>query len=274
MENYSMGGAAVLSKDNLASTESVIAAAIEAIPYSAIANIIPVTDIKSSSTYWVEPSFSVDGIKLISEVVNLDGEDKPARLSFTVIAAEDLRKTYTPEAFKNLVQSWVLSYKFNRQRNQLIDLLLSPAVNIPSMTTPIDLLMASEDEVSSIKSSIMHAIMSIDRRFKFGLMSYSIVGPFEISWLVLELQSLVPGKIHFMGDERIKDIFVFPTGTKSQSGSGYYGAAFSLFEFKDTLQATYDSTYGEEVFFYYNRSKVALNPIHAKERIVEVIKLS
>ena len=271
MENYVNDGAAVLSKDNIASIDEMIVTAVARLPASAVVDIMPITKTAGPSIYWIEPWYQENKIKLISTTLAMDDNASQRRLSFTAHAAENLRHVYTPESFTKTVQNWVMWYKFERQRKQLIDILTGPVI---SLLTPITLGInladnATQDETNAVESAIMQAITSLRRRFKLGDMDFSVVGPYEISWAVLQLQAKIPGKIHYMGDDTIDKVYVFPTGSGNMSRAG-----FGLFEYADTIQSAYDSDTGEEVYFYYNRSVVALNPVHTAEPIVEVISLA
>ena len=115
----------------------------------------------------------------------------------------------------------------------------------------------------------MQAITSLERRFKLGKMDYSIVGPYTARWPVFELQGVCPDKLHFLGDDTLDKIYIFPTGTGTMARAG-----FASFEHADTILQAYDPENADEIYFYFCRSAVALNPVHKKEPIVEVINLA
>lgn len=270
MENYILDGAAVLSKDDIAGTENLIATAIETLPQSSVAQIMPVTKARGPASKWVEPYFSDDKIELVARDVIMDDDNSQKRLSFSCVAADDLRKMYTNDAFVKLIQSWILMRKHKRQRDQLIELLQGPEVQaIPFSSVGPSVQNITEDKLEQIKSNIISAIHSLNKRFQLDKIDFSVVGPYEISYAVLEIQNIIKDRLHFMGDDRLDSIYVFPTGTTGMSRAG-----FAIFDYADTIQKTYDSNSGEEVFFVYNRSKVALNPINIKEPIIEKISLT
>lgn len=269
MENYILDGAAVLN-DNIAPIDEMIVTAVETMPNSAIADIMPVAKLQGPSGYWIEPWFTTDKIMLLQDTVQVDDNSNRYRLEFTTNSAEKLRSTYSPDAFTKLVQSWCLNLKYERQRKQLIDILKGPLITAGlDIANGADLNIASQDEVESVKSAIMQAITSLERRFKLGKMDYSIVGPYTARWPVFELQGVCPDKLHFLGDDTLDKIYIFPTGTGTMARAG-----FASFEHADTILQAYDPENADEIYFYFCRSAVALNPVHKKEPIVEVIDLA
>lgn len=268
-ENYFLDGAATLSRDNQATTDNLITSAIENMPASAVAGVMPITKTRGPTSQWVEPWYAEDKLELVSTPVAMDTGDSKKRLAFTCVAADNLRMTYTPEAFTKLVTNWVLFYKHNRQRKQLIDLLKSDAIaSMPAFATAPVLENMTKDKIEELRTQIMHCIVDLAKDFQLGDMDYSIVAPYHAAWAILDLQSRIPGKIHAMYDDTITDIYVFPTGTVNMSRAG-----FALFEYADTIQRAVDSASGEESYFIYNRSAVILNPIHQKHPIVRTIKI-
>ena len=274
MENYVLDGAMVLSKDNIAGTDNLITSAIENMPISAVAGIMPVSKTRGPASQWVEPFYKVDDngdnkIIMVSTPVVLDEEPTRQRLTFSCLAADELRRTYTPEAFTHLVQNWVSWYRNSKHRKQLSELLKSPAIaGLPYNAAGPGLIDITDDKVEAVKNQIIHCITSLSKRFQLGDMHFSVVGPYEAAWSVLEVQNKVPGKLHFMGDDTLDDLYIFPTGTHNMSRAG-----FVLFDYADAIQRTHDSSSGEEVYFIYNRSRVVLNPIHRLSPIVEKVKL-
>lgn len=269
MENYVLDGAAVLSKDNIATTDNLIATALETMPTSAVAGILPVVKSRGPSSIWVEPWYLEDKVELIRRDIILDDNTPVRRLSFSCVAADDLRSIYQPQAFTNLVQGWLLSAKHRKQRAQLEALLKSPEITaVPYYADGPDVTSLTDDHVELLKSQIMAVIEGILRDFQLSEMEMSIVGPYACSFAVLELQTRLPGKIHFMGTDQVDDLYVFPTGTSNMSR-----AAFALFDYSGTVQRTVDSTNGEEVYFFHDRSAIGLNPIHQKEPMVRRISL-
>lgn len=274
MENYILDGAAVLSKDDIAGTDSLIASALDEMPSSAVAGIMPITKIQGPTSQWVEPYFGGDPldsrVELLSTQVIMDDDMTQKRLEFGCATAEDIRRMYTPEGFKSIVRGWMLFHKHSRQRTQLEELLMSSAVdNLPFLASGASLVDITDDAVESIKAKILYCITALLKNHQLGTMDFSVVGPFEASWPVLEVQTKVPGMLHFMGSDKLKHIYVFPTGTEDMSRAGV-----GLFEYADVCQRTTDSTTGEELYLFYNRSNVVLNPIHTKEPMVAKISLS
>lgn len=268
-ENYAMNGAATLSYDNQATTDNLITSAIEAMPASAVGGIMPISKTRGPTSQWVEPWYAEDKLELVTTPVTMDDKDSMRKLSFTCVAADNLRRTYTPEAFASLVQNWVLFHKHARQRRQLINLLKSDAIaSMPAFATAPTLEDMTKDKIEELRTQIMHCIVDLAKDFQLDEMDFSIVAPYSAAWAILDLQSRIPSKIHAMYDDTITDIYVFPTGTANMSRAG-----FALFEYADSIQKGTDSVSGEEIFFVYNRSAVVLNPIHARHPIVRTIKI-
>lgn len=269
MENYADDGAAVLSKDNIASTDNLIATAIKDMPESAIAGIMPVMKTRGPATRWVEPYYQDDKFELIARDAGMDDNSNVYRLPITCVAVDDIRRNYTPEAFKELIQGWALFLRHKRQRKQLVEILTSPVVaNLPAISTTSNYETLTEDKLESIRSQVVEAIQDLMKRFQLSEMDFSVIGPYKVAFAILEIQSRVPGKIHFLGEDEIDDIYVFPTGTVNASRSG-----LALFEYADSFQRAYDDS-GNEVWFYHNRSRIALNPIHEREPIINRIELT
>lgn len=270
MENYAQGANAVLSNPDIATTDTLVLSAIESTPKSAVAGIMPVIKAKGPSVRWVEPIYKEDKIVMKGREIYMDDEKSRMRLEFSFTAADDLRHLYSPDAFKNIIQNWVLWFKHQRQMEQLLEILNSPAVaSLPYSAQGALTLSITDDNVELLKTQIMVAITSLMKAFQFSDMDYSIVAPFEIAFIALELQAKIPGKIHFMGCDEVKDIYVFPTGTTNSSRAG-----FALFDYADTAQLTHDPQTGEEIYFIFSRSRVALNPIHEDSPVIRKIELN
>lgn len=269
MENYIDIGAAVLSKDDIAGTDNVLASALETIPKSAVGDIMPVTKPRGPQSRWVEPNFEDDKFELLARQVDMDDSENLQRLAFSCRVFEDLKHMYTTEALVNMVQTWALRIKHNKQRKQLLDLINSPPIqNLPVTVNGPSVVNMNEDKIELLKTQIIQCIHILMKRFQFSDIEFSVIGPFESAFAVLELQTKMPGKIHFMGDDSLDHVYVFPTGT-----TGMSRAAFTVFDYADTFRRTVDSESGQEVWFFLNRSKVALNPIHDKLPIIEKISL-
>lgn len=270
MENYADLGAIVLSRDDIGGTDNLIATAIETMPASAIAGIMPVTKPRGPSSKWIEPNFYDDKFELLAREVNMDDENVMTRLPISCRAVDNLKSTYSPDAFINIIQQWALRLKHNRQRSQFLELINLPSIQtLPVSVQGPNIVQMNEDKIELLKSQIIQCIQILMKRFQFSDIDFSICGPFEAAFAVLELQTKLPGKIHFMGDESLDHVYVFPTGT-----TGMSRAAFALFDYADTFRRTTDYESGEDVWFFFNRSRVALNPIHDVRSMIEKISLN
>lgn len=261
MNDYPLSGAAVLSYDNIAGTDNLIASAIELMPSSAVNNIVPVAKVKGPASTWVEPLYEKDKIKLVKTPIQI-GENRQ-RLEFTTDAMENLRHTYQPENVLKIIQGWVKNHKYENQAEQLMQILESPEFrNLDSFGNPITINpQMTDDVVEIVKARITAVVTAITRDWKIGEMDFSVVGPYEVAWAVLDLQTKVPGKIHFMGDDKATSIYVFPTGTDNTSRAG-----FCYFEYSDEVMRTLDPDSGDEVYFLFNRAKMVVNPIHTPQK--------
>lgn len=282
MENYAFNNAATLSLRDVETTDNLISSALETLPKSAVAQILPVVKTKGPTSQWVEPFYNLranpavnlgedlDGsLKLVSRSVEIFNNRK--RLGLTSETVEDIMKMYTPEGFKTLIRNWFMFHKNAQQRADLISILKSPEVDgvPPEATVPNMKNVLTDDNSKIIQTRILQAISDLQKDFQLQNVAFSIVAPYEFAFAILSLQNQFRGMINVMYDDSIEKLYIFPTGDNNLSRAG-----LAIFEFADNIQRSYDSETGEEVYFGFNRSKVVLNPIHQLHPIVRNIVIA
>lgn len=266
MEHYSNDGAATLSLYHGSDTDNLIASAIKTLPKSAVAEIMPVVKTKGPTSQWVEPWYVDDKIKLVSTPISMFAEsNKRKHISFSAEALDKICRTYTPEGFTHVVHNWVLFQKNKQQRNELVQLLKSPEINgvpadgnIPNLKDPL-----SEDNSKLIQTRILAVMNDIKKDFQLGNAHFSVVAPYELGFAMTQLQITLKDKIHVMFDDTVDKVYVFPTGERDLSRAG-----FAIFEYADEHQKAIDPETGESVFWVYNRSQIAVNPLHQEHPII------
>ena len=275
MENYALGQNAVLSILDGETTDNLIASAIKTLPKSAVAEVMPVVKTKGPTSQWVEPYYDTKDttgkIELLSSPVSMyDASNIRKNMIFSSNAAEDLMRMYTPEAFTSTLHNWILFQKNTQQRDELVKVLQSPLVSGVSenATIPNVVNTTQEDVYEFIQDQVMRVIAQIEKDYQLGNVHFSVVGPYDIAYPMMRLKSQM-GNIHFMCDDRLERIYVFPTGDSAMSRAG-----LSIFEYADEVQKAVDPETGDLSYWAYNRSVIVVNPCHIRKPIIRNIKVS
>lgn len=266
MENYQLAGAAVLSYDNIETTDNLIASAIKSLPKSAVTAVMPVVKTKGPTSQWVEPFYKDDKFELLSVPVNMFTEhNKRKSLRLSCNAVQDLVRMYTPESLDAIVQSWIMFHKNKQQRDELVEILQSPEVSLPAEH---QVTLGNEEDIFEIlQDRIYQVIAKIKTDYQLGDTHFSVVGPNGVLYAASRMQ-YYNDKIHVMTDDRLKKVYVFPTGDGAMTRAG-----IGLFEYADEYQRTHDSTTGDLCYWIYNRSNIVVNPCHKENPIIRNIDL-
>lgn len=270
MENY-VGTSGTLSAEHVETTDNLIASAIKTVPKSAIAAILPVVKTKGPTSQWVEPWFAEDKLELLSSPISMFIDDNSRRnLRFSCNAVEDIARMYTPEAFTSTVHGWVLFHKNKRQRAELIKLLRTPDIanvpadaSIPSLRDPL-----SDDNSKIIQTRVLQVINDLKKDFQLGDTHFSVVAPYEMGYALTQLSLALGHKLHILYDDEVTKMYIFPTGEGDLSRAG-----IGLFEYADEVQKAVDPETGDLAYWIYNRSMLAINPVHKKNPIVRNLEL-
>lgn len=275
METYQDGANAVLSQLDGETTDNLIASAIKTLPKSAVAEVMPVVKTKGPTSQWVEPYFDTHNptgkIEFLSSPVDMyDVSNTRKNMRFTSNAVEDLVRMYTPEAFSATLHGWVLFQKNSQQRDELVKVLQSPEVSgVPeNATIPNVVNTTQEDVYEFIQDQVMRVIAEIEKDYQLGNVHFSVVGPYDIAYPMMRLKAQM-GRLHYMCDDRLDRIYVFPTGDAAMSRAG-----LSIFEYADEVQKAIDSETGDLSYWVYNRSIIIVNPCHKHKPIIRNIKVS
>lgn len=275
METYQDGANAVLSQLDGETTDNLIASAIKTLPKSAVAEVMPVVKTKGPTSQWVEPYYDTYNktgkIELLSSPVSMyDISNTRKNMVFSSNAVEDIIRMYTPEAFSSTLHGWILFQKNFQQRDELVKVLQSAEVSgIPaSATIPAVVNTTQEDVYEYIQDQVMRVIAEISKDYQLGNVHFSVVGPYSIAYPMMRLQSHM-GRIHYMCDDRLDHIYIFPTGDAAMSRAG-----LSIFEYADEVQKAVDSETGDLSYWVYNRSIIIVNPCHKRKPIIRNIKVS
>lgn len=267
MENYQLGGSAVLSYDNIETTDNLIASAIKSLPKSAVTAVMPVVKTKGPTSQWVEPYYKDDKFELLSAPVTMftDGNTRK-HLRLSCNALQDLVRMYTPESLDAIVQGWISFHKNKQQRDEFVELLQTPEVSgIPAEHS---IALANEEDFFEIlQDKIYQVIARIKTEYQLGETHFSVVGPYSIMYAATRMQYF-NDKIHVMCDDRLKKVYVFPTGDSAMTRAGV-----GLFEYADEYQRSNDSTTGDLCYWIYNRSNIVVNPCHKETPIIRNIDL-
>lgn len=261
---YAASRSATLAQD-LATTDSIIATAIETIPSTPLINIMPIVKVSGPTSEWVEPWFSKDIVELMQVPVDMyHAQNVQNRIAFSTQVADDIRKTYTPEAFVQFVQHWYLAYKIKKLNTQLHEVLTNSV-----MTASPVLGTTTADNAEEVGRLILAACANITRLNMTSTRTFSIIAPYSAAYTVNELHEnlrLYDFKIWFI--DGINRIYVFPTGSQAADRAG-----LALFEYRDAVQKTIDPETAEEVYFMYPRSLIVLNPTQPRGQIVQQIQV-
>ena len=275
METYQDGANAVLSQLDGETTDNLIASAIKTLPKSAVAEVMPVVKTKGPTSQWVEPYFDTYNptgkIEFLSSPVDMyDISNTRKNMRFTSNAVEDLVRMYTPEAFSATLHGWVLFQKNSQQRDELVKVLQSPEVSgVPTNATIPNVVNTTQEDVYEfIQDQVMRVIAEIEKDYQLGNVHFSVVGPYDIAYPMMRLKAQM-GRLHYMCDDRLDRIYVFPTGDAAMSRAG-----LSIFEYADEVQKAIDSETGDLSYWVYNRSIIIVNPCHKLKPIIRNIKVS
>jgi hypothetical protein len=275
METYQNGANAVLSQIDGETTDNLIASAIKTLPKSAVAEVMPVVKTKGPTSQWVEPYYNTydktGKIELLSSPVSMyDISNTRKNMVFSSNAVEDLIRMYTPEAFNSTLHGWILFQKNSQQRDELVKVLQSPEVSgVPaSATIPAIVNTTQEDVYEFIQDQVMRVIAEIEKDYQLGSVHFSVVGPYSIAYPMMRLKSHM-NRIHYMCDDRLDRIYIFPTGDAAMSRAG-----LSIFEYADEVQKAIDSETGDLSYWVYNRSIIIVNPCHKRKPIIRNIIVS
>lgn len=262
-----MNGSAVLSFDDIATTDNLIASAITTLPKSAVGAVLPVVKTKGPTSQWVEPFYEGDKLRLVSSPVTMFTESNEHKsLRLTCNAVQDLMRMYSPESLDSTVKGWIMFHKNTQQRNQLIELLQSPEISgIPAESQVVET--PNEDFFEIVQYHIYSAIAKIKTDYQLGDTHFSVVGPNKITYSVTRMQ-YYSDKIHFMADDRLNKIYVFPTGDSAMTRAG-----IGLFEYADEYQRSTDPETGDLCYWIYNRSSIVVNPCHSIKPLVRNIDI-
>lgn len=269
METYSNGANAVLSIPDGETTDNLIASALKSLPKSAVGAVMPVVKTKGPTSQWVEPFYNKNKLELLSNPVTMYLESNERKhLTITSNAVEDLIRMYTPEAYVPMVASWMLYHKNIQQRDELVKVLQSPEVDgLPADSHIPEVANATQEDVYEfIQDKILQSMEAIKKDYQLGDVHFSVVGPYAVAYPVTRLAQT--HKVHFMTDDRLKKIYVFPTGSSMMDRAG-----LGLFEYADETQKAVDPDSGDLSYWFYNRSTIVVNPCHKRLPLIRNITM-
>lgn len=272
MESYVLDGSATLSQVHGETTDNLIFSAIEKLPASAVAEIMPVVKTKGPTSQWVEPWYTKDKFEMVSTSVSMFEEHNTRKhLEISANAVDDIRRMYSDEAFQKSIQNWILFNKNNIQRSVLIKLLKSAEVdsipadaNIPNLKQPL-----VEDDSKIIQTRILQVINDLTKDFQLSSKEhFSVVAPYELGYALTQLQLTLRERLHILYDDDISKVYVFPTGSNRLDRAG-----LAIFEYADEIQKAINPQTGDYNYWVYCRSNIIANPVHKKHPIIRNISI-